>query len=165
MKQPSRSRAAALALAAALASIVPVAAAPAQAVVPAGCKGNPSNTYVNVSIEGLRSGSGLVAVTLYPDDPRRFLVKKGSLKVARVAADSPVTRMCLFVPAPGTYAVAVYHDEDASKKLNRNGLGLPKEGFGFSNNPATIAGLPAFKSVRIRVPGSGASMRIKMKYP
>lgn len=165
MIMPRRIRAAALALATAAAVAVPAAIAPAQAVAPANCKGNPSNTYINVSVEGLRSGSGLLAVTLYPDDARRFLVKKGSLKVARIAADAPVTRMCLFVPGPGTYAIAVYHDEDGSRKLNRNGLGLPREGYGFSNNPATVAGLPAFKSVRLRIPQSGLSTRIRMKYP
>ena len=152
-------------LAAAASLVVPVAAAPAQAVAPNGCQGNPSDTFINVAIEGLRSGSGLVAVTLYPDNPRRFLVKKGSLKVARVPADAPVTRMCLFVPGPGTYAIAVYHDEDGSRKLNRNGIGIPREGFGFSNNPATFAGVPAFSSVRIRIPHSGVSTRIRMKYP
>lgn len=165
MKQPRRTRAAALAVAATVALATPVASAPAQAVAPTTCKGNPSDTYVNVAVEGLRSDSGLVAVTLYPDNPRRFLAKKGSLKVARVAANAPVTRMCMFVPGPGTYAIAVYHDEDASRKLNRSGLGLPKEGFGFSNNPRTVAGLPPFKSVRLSVPKSGVTTRIRMKYP
>lgn len=165
MTKPRRSRATALALAAAAVVSIPIAAAPAQAVAPSGCQGDPSDTHVNVAVEGLRNASGLVAVTLYPDNPRRFLAKKGSLKVARVNANAPVTRMCLFVPGPGTYAIAVYHDEDSSRKLNRNALGLPREGYGFSNNPSTVAGLPSFNSVRLNVPNSGVTTRIRMKYP
>lgn len=152
---------AALAVAAAL--LLPGAAL-AQAA-PAGCQGAPSDTFVNVAVEGLRSGSGLVAVTLYPDEARRFLVKKGSLGVMRVPATQPSTRVCVFLPQPGTYAIAVYHDEDGSRKLNRNALGLPREGFGFSNNPATLAGLPSFASVRLKIPRSGLLTRIKLRYP
>ena len=159
MIQPRRFRAAALALvgAAALAS-------PAQAA-PAGCLGTPSETWLNVSIEGLRNGNGLVNVAVYPDDSRKFLAKGGTIKNNRFPASAPVTRACVFVPDTGVYAIAVYHDEDSSRKLNRTGLGLPAEGYGFSNNPSTIAGLPAFRSVRLNVPKPGLTTHIRMKYP
>ena len=41
--------------------------------------------------------------------------------------------------APGSYAVAVYQDLDGSGELNRNGLGLPTEPYGFSNDVGRIA--------------------------
>ena len=159
MLQPRRLVAAALALSAATALAVPATAAPA------GCLGTPSETWLNVSVEGLRNGNGLVTVAVYPDDSRQFLAKGGTLKNNRFNAAASVTRACVFVPKPGVYAVAVYHDEDGSRKLNRSGLGLPAEGYGFSNNPATLAGLPAFRSVRLNVPKAGLTTHIKMKYP
>lgn len=159
MIQPRRLRAAAFALAASIALAAPASAAPA------GCLGTPSNTWLNVSIEGLRNGNGLVNVALYPDDARQFLAKGGTIKNNRFDASAPVTRACIFVPKPGVYAIAVYHDEDASRKINRSGLGLPTEGFGFSNNPATVAGLPAFRSVRLNVPKAGLTTHIKLRYP
>lgn len=159
MLLPRRLSAAALALSAAVAFATPASAAPA------GCLGEPSETWLNVSVEGLRNGNGLVTVAVYPDDSRAFLAKGGTLKNNRFNAAAPVTRACVFVPKPGVYAIAVYHDEDASRKLNRSGLGLPAEGYGFSNNPATLAGLPAFRSVRLNVPKSGLTTHIKMKYP
>ncbi|QGN55539.1 DUF2141 domain-containing protein [Novosphingobium sp. Gsoil 351] len=159
MLQPRRLSAAALVLTAATAFAAPAAAAPA------GCLGTPSDTWLNVSIEGLRNGEGLVNVAVYPDDPRQFLVKGGTIKNNRFNASAPVTRACVFVPKPGVYAIAVYHDQDASRKLNRSGLGLPTEGYGFSNNPATLAGLPAFRSVRLNVPKAGLTTHIRMKYP
>ena len=159
MIQPRRLRAAALALAASAALSAPAVAAPA------GCLGTPSDTWLNVSVEGLRNGNGLVNVALYPDNAREFLASGGTIKNNRFDASAPVTRGCIFVPRPGVYAIAVYHDEDASRKLNRSGIGLPSEGYGFSNNPATIAGLPAFRSVRLSVPKAGLTTHIRMKYP
>ena len=159
MLLPRRLSAAAFVLSAAIAFSGPAAAAPAD------CLGPPSDTWLNVSVEGLRNGNGLVTVAVYPDDSRQFLAKGGTLKNNRFNASAPVTRACVFVPKPGVYAIAVYHDEDASRKLNRSGLGLPAEGYGFSNNPATLAGLPAFRSVRLNVPKAGLTTHIRMKYP
>lgn len=42
-------------------------------------------------------------------------------------------------------------------------LFLPREGFGFSRNPAIGMGAPKFKSASFPVSGEGAQM-IKMKY-
>ena len=142
----------------------PVQAAPV-ATAPAGCTGTPSQTWLNVVVDGVRSGKGLVAVTLYADDSSKFLARHGSLYVGRVNAQPGTTRACIFVPKPGIYALALYHDENASKGFDRTGLGLPAEGFGFSNNPATLAGLPSFKSVRLAVPKSGLTTRIHLRYP
>lgn len=159
MLQPRRLHAAALVLAAATAFGAPAMAAPA------GCLGTPSDTWLHVSVEGLRNGNGLVTVAIYPDDSRTFLAKGGTIDNNRFQASAPVTRTCVFVPKPGVYAIAVYHDEDSSRKLNRTGLGLPSEGFGFANNPATLAGLPAFRSVRLNVPKSGLTTHVKIRYP
>ena len=132
---------------------------------PPGCTGTPGATWLNVSAQGLRNGSGLLAITLYADNPRKFLVSRGSLYVGRVNASAGATNGCIFVPSTGVYAIALYHDENANQRFDRSGIGLPAEGYGFSNNPATLAGLPSFRSVRLNVPRSGLTTRIQMKYP
>lgn len=164
MTKPRRLRAAAAITATAFAAIIGGSTA-ASANGP-NCAGPVSDTYINVTVDGVRNGNGLMAVTLYADEPRKFLVKHGSMYVGRVDASAPETRMCLYVPKPGVYALAVYHDEDSSKNLKRSGvLGLPEEGFGFSNNPPTIASIPSFRSVRLNISKSGLSTRIHLKYP
>ena len=67
--------------------------------------------------------------------------------------------------SPGIYALAVYHDADSDRSFDRTALGLPSEGFGFSNNPPTFLGMPNFGSVRISVPRSGIRTMVKLKYP
>lgn len=140
-------------------------ASAAAASAPAGCTGPASQSWLNVVVEGVRNSGGLVAVTLYADNSSKFLAKHGSLYVGRVDAQPGTTRVCIFVPQPGVYAIATYHDENASRKFDRTGIGLPAEGYGFSNNPATLAGLPSFRSVRLNVSRSGLTSRIRIKYP
>lgn len=169
MTLPRRPCAAVIAFAATLtAALAPsstVLADPAGASPPVGCTGPASSTWINVSAQGLRNGNGLLAVTLYADNPRKFLVSRGSLYVGRVNANAGATSACIFLPQPGVYALALYHDENANQRFDRTGIGLPAEGYGFSNNPGTLAGLPSFRSVRLNVPRSGLSTRVQMKYP
>jgi uncharacterized protein (DUF2141 family) len=139
--------------------------AKAQPGAPAGCTGPASATWLTVKVDGLHNGTGLVAVTLYEDNSSKFLAKRGSLYVGRVDASAGTTRACIFLPKTGVWAIAVYHDENANRKFDRNGLGLPAEGYGFSNNPSTVAGLPAFRSVRLNVAKTGLTTQVQMKYP
>ena len=132
---------------------------------PAGCTGPASGTWIKVVTEGVRNASGLVAITLYADDSSRFLVHHGSLYVGRVRAVAGTTEACIFVPRPGIYAIAIYHDENANQKFDRTSLGLPAEGYGFSNNASTLLGLPSFDSVRLNIPRSGLTAHIRLKYP
>ena len=151
-----------------LAAVVGLTAfsAPARtAPAPSSCIGEPSETRLLVTVENVHSSQGLIAVTLYPDDPDRFLVKHGSLLVGRVPAKAPITRVCVYVPTPGTYGVAVYHDADGNHKLTRKGLGMPLEGFGFSNNPEASFGIPRFSEVRLPIGHSNSQTRIRLTYP
>jgi uncharacterized protein (DUF2141 family) len=73
--------------------------------------------------------------------------------------------VCIYLPSPGTYALAVYHDADANRKFKRSTFGLPAEGYAFSNNASTIFGLPNFRSVRFTAPRSGTETAVRLKYP
>jgi uncharacterized protein (DUF2141 family) len=158
-------RAAVIACAAALTVSFAAAAHAQSPAPPPGCTGTPSATWINVVAEGMRNSNGLLAITLYEDDPSKFLAHHGSLYVGRVNAVQSTTRGCIFVPRPGVYALALYHDENANMKFDRTGLGFPAEGYGFSNNPPTLVGLPSFRSVRLNIPRTGLSTRIAIKYP
>ena len=152
----------------ALVGLLPIAAMalPIAAHAQADCQGPKSDTSIEVTVSGLRESKGQVAVTLYADDSSRFLVKRGSMYSGRVTAVAPVTKMCLYVPKPGVYALAVYHDANANQKFDRGGLiGLPIEAYGFSNNPPTFVSLPSFRSVRLDIARSGMVTSIKLKYP
>jgi uncharacterized protein (DUF2141 family) len=129
------------------------------------CTGHPGTVRLYVNVPNVRSSQGLIAVTLYADDSHRFLAHRGSLYVGRVPAHQGNTRVCIWVPKPGTWAIVAYHDENANRKYDRNMIGLPKEGGGFSNNPPTFLGLPSFRSVRFPVHAPETEIRIRLRYP
>ena len=64
----------------------------------------------------------------------------------------------------GNYAVAVFHDENNDGILNFNWLGIPIEGFGFSNNPPIFKGIPKFEDSAVMVNDSDTNIEIKLKY-
>jgi uncharacterized protein (DUF2141 family) len=63
----------------------------------------------------------------------------------------------------GTYAIALLHDENANSKMDM-AVFLPREGFGFSRNPAVVMGPPKFKSAAFAVDSAEVTQRVKMKY-
>ena len=141
------------------------AAAPASAQAPAACGGPASATRIYVNVQRVRSSNGLIAVTVYGDNPRKFLAKRGALYVVRVPARAPTTRVCVHLPTPGVYGLGVYHDADGDRGYDRNAIGLPAEAYGFSNDPPVIFGLPSFSAVRLNVPRTGLWTTIRLKYP
>jgi len=132
---------------------------------PAGCTGPASKTWIRVILEDVRSGKGQIAITMYSDDPARFLIHHGSMYVGRVPAVAGTASGCIFIPHPGVYVLAIYHDENGNGTFDRTSLGLPAEGYGFSNNPPTLLGLPSFRSVRLNIQHSGMAAHIRLTYP
>jgi uncharacterized protein (DUF2141 family) len=141
---------------------------PALAQEPAsegGCQGTPSDTRLTVQVQGVRSADGLMAVTLYPDDPKRFLAHHGSLKVVRVPAHVGSTNVCMFLPGAAYYAVAVYHDANGNHHLDRSGL-LPQEGSGLSNNPkVNLLHWPTLKGSRFPTHAGENRIAVSLRYP
>ncbi len=123
----------------------------------------PANSVVEVSVSGLRSTKGRVLACLtanakfFPDcgkDPK-------AMKLA-VAAGSAAALQFDDVP-PGRYAIALIHDENANNKMDIT-LFLPREGFGFSRNPAIGMGPPKFASAQFVVSELIVKLPVKMKY-
>jgi uncharacterized protein (DUF2141 family) len=144
---------------------VTLAATAATAARAQTCDGAVTDTKLVVQVDGVESSKGLMAVTLYPDDPDRFLKHHGSLKVVRVAARAPTTDVCLYLPGPGGYGIAVYHDENGNHHLDKSGF-LPAEGSGLSNNPkVNLFHLPALKNSRFVTHAGDNRIEIRLRYP
>ena len=127
------------------------------------CEGTPSDTSLHIVIEGVRSDAGLMAATLYADDEAHFLKAQGSLKVWRVPAHAPTTTMCIWLPHPGNYEVAAYHDANSNLKWDHSSLGSI-EGFGFSRNPTIFFSPPSIKATRFQAPLGDTVLHIHLSY-
>lgn len=64
----------------------------------------------------------------------------------------------------GDYAIAVFHAEYGERKVEYGFLGKPKQGVGFSNNPAITFGPPDFKTAVVPVGTASLHVEIALKY-
>ena len=125
--------------------------------------GNPADT-ITVHVVGLHSNDGMVDCALFesPDGfPDRFetAVKTTTSKIANQEAT------CAFVGlAPGEYAVSLFHDENSNGKLDRNFIGMPKEGVGASNDARGHMGPPKYDDARFSYEGGVRELTIHVQY-
>jgi len=135
---------------AALAQIGPDAAA---------CRGGRPSILVNV--DGFSQRTGNVRVAIYGSDPGSFLARGRTLR----KIDLPVSRggpmrICVAVPQPGRYAVAVRHDVDGNGRSGWN------DGGGFSRNPRmSLVNLrPSYGNVAINVGPGVLGVNVVLNY-
>lgn len=65
---------------------------------------------------------------------------------------------------PGRYAIAVLHDENSNHRLDRNFFGVPKEGFGFANNPHVALSAPSWRAASVEVTCPATTVNIQLIY-
>ncbi|MGF1960373.1 MAG: DUF2141 domain-containing protein [Aulosira sp. DedVER01a] len=122
------------------------------------------NGNLTVEIDGFKNKQGQVCASIFaksqgfPNDRDR-VIQKQCTKIT----DIPVKLTFENLPA-GSYAVAVMHDANGDLKLNRNSLGMPTEGFGFSKNPEVRTSAPKFSDAAIVLAGPNTSIQINLKY-
>lgn len=123
-----------------------------------------TSTAIDVRVHGVRNDRGYVTFVLYGDDPDNFLVKGKKIFKQRFAAKRGTVTFCVLAPKVGAYAASVYHDENGNKKFDRNWIGIPAEGAGFSNNPALLFGPPSHAQAVFQVSSGRARVEIQMNY-
>jgi len=88
---------------------------------------------IKVNVTDIRNESGKVYIGLYN-------TSSGFTEVSKVfrkkIIDSKVGTIEYIFPniKEGTYAISVFHDENANGELDKNLFGVPQEGYGFSKN-------------------------------
>ena len=112
-----------------------------------------------VRVSGFKQPSGTVKVALYA--AQGYLAKGGKLGkvVVPVHSRSPMD-ICIAVPKPGQYAVAVHHD------LNGNGSKDASDGGGYSGNPRlSIINLrPSFEKTAVEVGSAPRQVTVLLQY-
>ena len=117
-----------------------------------------------VVVSGLRSDSGKVYASLY-DGPDGFPTNADkSRRGARASISGGKARLRFGSVNPGTYAIAVFHDENGNKTLDTNWIGIPSEGVGASNNAAGRFGPPKYKDAKFTVGTEQVVQRIRVLY-
>ncbi|MEH2068698.1 MAG: DUF2141 domain-containing protein [Nostoc sp.] len=122
------------------------------------------NGKLTVEIDGLKNKQGQVCASIFANSQgfpnQRDRVLQGQcIKIT----DTPLLITFENLKA-GNYAVAVIHDRNSDRTLNRNILGIPIEGFGFSRNPEITTSAPKFSQAAFLVAGPNTNIQIQLKY-
>jgi uncharacterized protein (DUF2141 family) len=116
-----------------------------------------------VHFAGLRSAKGMIRACL-TRNPALFLKcdKDPSALKASVPAGKDARMEFPAVP-PGDYVLAIVHDENGNDKVDTF-MGIPREGVGFSRNPAMSFGPPKYDTARFHVTSGPNETDVKLKY-
>jgi uncharacterized protein (DUF2141 family) len=60
------------------------------------------------------------------------------------------------------YVIIVIHHKNMNGKLDTNWLGIPKEGYGFSNDVKALLGAPPFSAASFRYDGGTLDLTINL---
>ena len=89
---------------------------------------------ITVKVTNILSNKGKVSIGLYNQNNDTFAnISKAYKGINLNIEEKNVVYTFTNIPN-GSYAIALFHDENENKKLDKNFLGMPKEGYGFSNN-------------------------------
>lgn len=118
---------------------------------------------LEIVLTDLRSAKGVLQICLTADPADFPDCRNGAHAIRRtIPAAAPEVRVDGL--APGTYAIAVIHDANGNGRLDTM-LGIPREGFGFSRNPAIRFGPPRFSSAQFAVAaGSAQRQQVRIRY-
>lgn len=121
-------------------------------------------SQITVTIDGFKNKNGQACVGLFASN-KGFPSSKSDAIQSRCTTITTVPLVITFKNlSPGSYAVAVLHDANKDNTANRNGFGIPIEGFGFSKNPIIRTRPPQFNDAAVVVAGANTNINIKLQY-
>ncbi|QMW23286.1 DUF2141 domain-containing protein [Sandaracinobacteroides saxicola] len=114
-----------------------------------------SGSQLTVDVEGVRSAKGNVVISMCREGQQ--FPQGCTFKVA-AKAKAGSTKVSIPNVPDGTYAIALFHDEDANDQLT-----FIREGIGFSNIANPTPDRPEFERSQFRVQGS-TTVAVKLRY-
>jgi uncharacterized protein (DUF2141 family) len=123
-----------------------------------------TENQLRIRVLGLRSDRGDIRCSLFSS--AEDFPNNGDL-MAKTTAVQIVDRTgtCEFSGiAPGVYAVVLFHDENGDGKFNRNWIGLPEEGYGFSNDAPAHFHPPRFDEASFSFTGGKLEIPVNIRY-
>lgn len=123
---------------------------------------HPLEADLNLTVDRMRSERGMLHICLTRDS-QHFPDCSDDIHAIRRSVPASVKTVLIEGLVPGSYSVSILHDENRNGRMD-SFLGVPKEGFGFSGNPAIRFGPPRFDQTTITLPGGAAQHTVRMRY-
>ena len=117
-----------------------------------------------MKMDNFHNDTGIVKIALFltgdgfPDQPTKA-IKTLDVEIH----DGKVNETFLDIPY-GTYAVSVLHDENSSGDMDTNWIGMPKEGYGVSNDARAPFGPPKFDDAKFPLNAEELQLYMVIQY-
>ena len=122
-----------------------------------------NDANVKVIIEGVRSKKGKLVIAIFNDQEsfkRRKPINKVVLNKSEIKGNE-----IAFNLESGIYGISVLDDENDNNKMDYNFIGIPKEGFGFSNYYHEGLSKPQFDKFKFEINNRKAVLiEIRLRY-
>jgi len=116
---------------------------------------------LTITVTDLRSAKGAVGFSVV-NSSAAWNGKAAAVERRMVpVSGNEVTLQLTDLPA-GEYAVSVMHDENGNGELDANFMGMPTEGYGFSNNPHVLR-KPSYDEARFQLVAEGGAITIRLR--
>ena len=120
---------------------------------------------LTIEVNGIRSNDGRVMVAVHMESEGVEFPDEAGAVIGVWTVSRAGTWQLVFPDLPdGRYAVSVMHDENANGDLDTNLLGIPVEGYGFSNDAMGIMGPPAFGDASMVVGNEPGHALVTLRY-
>ncbi len=122
-----------------------------------------SAAELEITFSGWAKPGGRVYVSLWkrPEGFPSQADKAAQKSFIEVTGDKAVVRLADL--EPGDYAVSAFLDENANGALDVNGMRIPVEPYGFSNNARGMFGPPKFEAARFPIKDGVNRIQIELK--
>jgi uncharacterized protein (DUF2141 family) len=120
---------------------------------------------ISVTIKDIKTPNGQILMGIYKDDisfDKELPYKKVQAFKTKIFNGILLEEVKL---EPGKYGISLMDDENFNGKMDYNFIGIPEEGFGFSNYYHTGLTKPKLKSFSFEViENKNTKVEVKMKY-
>ncbi|WP_299392291.1 DUF2141 domain-containing protein [uncultured Gelidibacter sp.] len=118
------------------------------------------NPKLTLNITDIESVKGNIVIGVF-NTADNFLKDGSAIKTYTYKVDATSKQIIISDLPKGEYAISMYHDENSDEECNRNFLGIPKEGYGFSNNVKPKFAAPTYNECKF-VLTKDTTLAIKM---
>jgi uncharacterized protein (DUF2141 family) len=131
---------------------------------------------LRLTITGIRSDTGELLIGLYASSNGFGSAIANATKSGLMADPGRIVGVSIRAKAgeqsavftqlrPGRYAAVVFHDENDDGRLDANEMGVPTEGYGFSNDARGLLSAPSFDAAAITIGSADVGATIHLSYP
>ena len=116
-----------------------------------------SAAEIAFDVDGINSNNGKIMIALYKGEAA-YKNRKPTKHDAIAAQKGSITVTFKDLPQ-GEYVIQVFHDEDNNGALGRNMVGMPTEGYGFSNNAQPNFGPASYDDMKFSIADASAVVK------